>query len=397
MNKPAVILFSVIIIIMAAAMAINCSRSAESAGSSGSAKSTGAIKFYVGSSDGKQEHSIFLCELRPESGEFSLLDSFAGAKVPNYLAFSPGGEYLYAISDEISDQVNNYHSVTSFRINRGNHKLERLNSQSSQGVGPCHVYCSKKGTYLFVANYTGGSVAAFPLSPEGNILPASSVMQSEGTGPVANRQEGPHTHYVSLDRKENFLLSPDLGSDRVLIYKFDHNTGILSPNPSQPFLNMPPGAGPRHLVFNEAGSFIYVVSELNSTVTACRYNEENGTLTRLNSISTVSESHEGTKYPAAIRIHPDGNYIYASTRGDRSSIAVFQLGDNGEFNRIQVMENVPEWPRDFNIDPSGHYLLAAGERSDEIRLYKLDPNSGRLTKTGHSLMINAPGCILFID
>jgi len=372
-------------------MTTNCSRSA------GSKESPATIKFYVGSSDFDLEHSIFLCELDPENGKFSILDSFAGATSPNYLVFSPDKEKLYSVSDKISDQVNNYHSVNSFMVNRADNRLKLLNSQCSQGNGPCHVYCSKKGTYLFTANYYSGSIAVFPLSPEGMIQPASCVIQSDGNGPVAGRQEGPHTHFVILDRNENFLLSPDLGSDRILIYKFDHDKGILSPNPIQPFLKMTAGAGPRHLVFHPSGNFLYVVNELNSTVTACSYNEENGTLSMLKSIITVPESYEGTKYPAAIRIHPDGNYLYASTRGDESSIAVFQLDDKGEFHRIQVIEDVPAWPRDFNIDPSGKYLIAAGERSDEIRLYLVNPESGLLTETENTLKISAPGCILFIE
>ena len=363
--------------------------------SSGESQET--IKFYVGSSDGSLKYSIYLCEMDPAKGEIAVVDSFAGAKSPSYLAFSPNRKHLYSINQEKLDTTSNHMTVSSFSIINENHQLEFLNSQSSEGAGPCHVHCSKKGTYLFTANYASGNIAAFPISKLGELQPASSVAQSSGTGPVKKRQGGPHTHYVSLDLKENYLLSPDLGTDKVLIYKFDHDSGILTPNPAQPFLKLAPGAGPRHLVFHPSGKFVYVANEINATVTACRYNDENGTLTKINTVSTVEESFEGIKYPAAIRIHPNGNFVYASTRGDVSSIAVFQVDEDGEFYRIQVMEDVPSWPRDFNIDPSGQYLLSAGEHSNEIELYKIDNNTGKLSRTNIKTSVPSPGCILYID
>ncbi len=363
----------------------------------GAGESQKPIKFYVGSSNRSLEHSIYLCELDPVKGEMAVVDSFAGARGASYLAFSPKREYLYSINGAKQDSDSKHNSVSSFTINKENHQLEFLNSQSSEGAGPCHVHCSKKGTYLFTANYGSGSVAAFPIAKSGELKPASSVMQSSGTGLVKGRQDGPHTHYVSLDPKENYLLSPDLGTDKVLIYKFDHETGTLTPNPAQPFLKLTPGAGPRHLVFHPTGKFIYVVNEMNATVTACRYDDENGTLTKRNIVSTVEESHEGSKYPAAIRIHPNGKFVYASTRGEKNSIAVFQVDDDGEFYRIQIMNEVPDWPRDFNIDPSGKYLLAAGERSNEIKLYHIDLKTGKLSESEIKLNIPSPGCILYID
>jgi len=356
-----------------------------------------SIKFYSGSYNGKLEYSIFLCELYPEKGEFAILDSFAGAKGPSYLAISPDREYLYSINGERLDTDPKHNSVSSFTINKQNNKLEFLNSQSSEGSGPCHVHCSKDGTFLFTANYGSGSIAAFPISGRGEILPASSVQQSSGKGLIESRQSGPHTHYVSLDPDENYLLSPDLGTDKVLIYEFDHESGLLTPNPAQPFLEMTPGAGPRHLVFHPSGKYVYVANELNSTVTACRYDAENGSLTRLNAVSTVPESYVGAKYPAAVRIYPDGKHVYVSTRGDVSNIAVFEVGDTGELRRIQIVENVPAWPRDINIDPSGKYLLAAGEKSDEIALYLIDQETGELSSTKARVNLPEPGCILYID
>jgi 6-phosphogluconolactonase len=355
-----------------------------------------AIKFYVGSSDGSLEHSIFLCEFDPGSGEFSVLDSFAGAKGPSYLAFSPGKDFIYSIDAKISDPALREMSVSLFNINSENLSLEFVNSQSSRGRGPCHICCSKDGKYIFTANYSSGHSAAFPVQKDGSIEHASSVVIGEGSGPVTNRQKSPHAHMVSLDPKNRFLLVPDLGLDKILIYQFDKESGVLSPNQEQAFLKMEPGSGPRHLVFHPGGEFVYVVNELSSTVTACSYEEERGVLTKLHSVSTVSEDHVGAKHPAAIRISKDGKFVYASTRGEHSKLSVFQVEEDGRIFRIQEVE-VTHWPREFNLDPSGNFLMVAGEKSDEIELYQIDKATGKLNPTESKFGISSPACILYLD
>jgi 6-phosphogluconolactonase len=327
--------------------------------------------------------------------QFTVIDSFAGATGSSYLDLSPDGKYLYAIDKTMTEDRQSM-LVTAFTRDPATNRLTYLNSQPSEGMGPCHVHCSQDGRYLFTSNYTSGNVAAFPLDDRGSILPASSVVESEGTGPVAERQEGPHTHYVTLDLEEKHLLSPDLGADRVLILQFDRETGNLSYSPDQPFFTLIPGSGPRHLVMHPEGIYLYVANELNSTVTACSYDPSRGLITELNSLSTVTASHEGSKYPAAIRISPDGRFVYVSTRGDISSIGVFRVESDGSLSRIQVVEDVPRWPRDFNIDPEGRFVMVAGERSHDLELYYRDDNTGMLTGSGVTLHIPSPGCILFI-
>jgi 6-phosphogluconolactonase len=351
----------------------------------------------VGSSNGKLSHSIYLCALDPETLSFAIVDSFAGARGASYLDIPPGQEYLYAINQEKWSEQSRHASVSSFSIDPVSLALELLNSQSSEGSGICHIHCSKNGEHIFAANYGSGHATALPVNENGEILPASSVVIGEGSGPVENRQGGPHAHQVMLDPGQNFLLVPDLGIDKVLIYAFDAESGTLSPNPAQPHFSLPPGSGPRHLAFHPDGSSLYVVNELNSTLTACSFNGTDGTITLLNTISTVEDTHQGMKYPAAVRVHPNGKYVYASTRGENSCISTFEIRDNGTVSRTQVMEQVPNWPRDFNLDPSGKFMLVAGERAHEIRLYKIDPKTGLLTETSGVLELSAPANILFVQ
>jgi 6-phosphogluconolactonase len=352
------------------------------------------LKFYVGSS-GSQEHSIFLCELNPETGEFARLDSFAGAKGASYLAPSADFKHLYAINQEQSDPETKHSTVTSFMVSPETLALTLINSQSSEGGGICHIHCSRDGKYIFAANYGSGHATALAVN-DGEIMPASSVVIGEGSGPVERRQGGPHAHQVVLDPGQKYLLVPDLGTDKVMIYAFVSSTGLLTPNAQQAFLHLTPGSGPRHLDFHPDGKLLYVVNELNHSLTACRWDPSTGSLEEINTALTVEESHEGMKYPAAVRVHPNGKYVYASTRGENSCISTFSIAEDGSIERIQIMENVPFWPRDFNIDPSGDYLISAGERSNDLRLYTIDQESGLLTETPGSLELPAPANIVFL-
>ena len=352
------------------------------------------IRFLVGSSDRQREHSIYLCELDPANPEFTLIDSFQGASGPSYLAVNQEGTRLYAIDNTVSDPETGEHSVTSFRIERDPFLLEVLNRRSSMGRGPCHLSLNSEGTYLFVANYSSGHTAAYPIGEDGGIMEASAVVRGNGSGPVESRQRSPHAHQAVLDPLERYLLVPDLGADRVFIYEFNRELGSLEKNPLQEGFPLEPGSGPRHLDFHPSGDLVFIVNELNSTVTSCRYDRSAGILTGVETLSTVGPDTE-PGYPAAIRSHPSGNALYASTRDDLSTLAVFHSDEEGWLTRQQVI-TVPYWPRDFNMDPSGRWMLVAGERSGEIRLYGIDGESGELTDTGISTTLPSPGCILFL-
>lgn len=355
------------------------------------------IRFYVGSSNRSLSHSIYLCELDPVKEAFAVLDSFAGTKGGSYLDLSPGEKYLFAINQDHWNQELKHSTVTSFTVDPGTLALHPVNSQSSEGSGICHIYCNEKGDYIFAANYGSGHATTLPVGENGAIAPATSVVIGEGTGPVEGRQQGPHAHQVMLDPGQNYLLVPDLGTDKVMIYAFDSKTGTLTPNPAQPFFKLAPGAGPRHLAFHPDGKSLYIVNEINSTLTACSYNSADGTITEVNTLSTVEASHKGMKYPAAVRVHPNGNFLYASTRGENSCITTFRINSDRSATMIQVMEQVPNWPRDFNVDPSGRFMLVAGERSDEIRLYTIDPEAGLLTATRSIVKLTAPAAVLFVE
>ena len=362
-------------------------------GSGDSGQTADPVHFYVGSSDGKVEHSIYLCELDPVAGTISVVDSFAGAVGPSYLALSPDGKTLYTVDNRSVDPENKSQSVNSFRINKEDHTLQYMNNQSSEGRGPCHLYASEK--HLFVANYNSGHATCIALLPDGRLEFSTTTVAGEGGGPNKSRQEGPHAHQVMLDPSGTFLLVPDLGTDKVMNYVYDQKTGKLTPNPQQAWLELPPGAGPRHLAFDPSGKFVYLLSEMNATLTACSFDGKTGALGIINSASIVKDGFTGNKQAAAVRVHPSGKFVYASNRDEVDNLAVFRVKEDGGIERIQILESIPHWPRDFNISPDGKYLLIAGARSNEIALFRIKQESGELESTLSKISIPVPTCIIF--
>ena len=358
-------------------------------------KSPEKIFFYVGSSDGSIEQSIFLCELDYSSGQASIVDSFPGSKASSYLALSPDKDFIYAIDGTQSDPRKKHSSVASFRVTDPEGRLEMMNRQSSEGRGPCHISCHPDGSHIFVANYSEGSIAAYPLGDDGSISPASDIIQHTGSGPDTRRQTKAYAHHIMPDPDGKYILATDLGADKVFIYKFDQESGKLTPNPEQAFFKTEPGAGPRHLAFHPTQPFLFIVNELNGTLISCSYDQETGRIEEINTVSNLPADFTGNNYPAAVRVHPGGQYVYASNRVGDNSITVFHIKDSGAVERIQVMEDVPAHPRDFNIDPHGKFLLVAGQQGNEIEIFRIDGNTGKLSRTGQKIQMKAPACILF--
>jgi len=357
--------------------------------------SSETVTFYAGSSNGKLEHSIFLCELDPVGMELSVIDSFPGIKGSGYLDLSPDGLTLFATSGVSVPDDEGHNSVASYRVNPEDHSLELINRQSSQGRGNCHVQSSPDGKYVFAANYSSGHATALPVEESGKLKAASSVMKGEGIGPNPKRQEGPHAHMVMMDPEGKFLLVPDLGTDKIMNYSFDGETGILSPNPNQPFLKMEPGSGPRHLAFHPDKNLVFILSEMNATVTACTFDPKSGVLSIINSASIVEDDFTGKLQSAALRVHPNGKFVYASNRDDVSNLTVFSIDSKGDLTQTQIIRDIPYWPRDFNITPDGKFILVAGARSNEIALYKVDPQIGELTGTGEKTALPGITSIVF--
>jgi 6-phosphogluconolactonase len=248
------------------------------------------------------------------------------------------------------------------------------------------------GRFVLVANYSGGNIAVLPVMKGGGLGKALDVKQDSGSGPNRERQEGPHAHSVLLDPSNRHAYSCDLGTDKVMIYDFDSRRGRLTPA-SQPFVSLKPGAGPRHLTFDRAGRHVYILNELDSTVTAFARESKTGALQELKTYPMLPEDFKGENTGADIHLTPDGRFLYCSNRG-HDSIAAFRVdARNGALEAAGHTPTTGKTPRNFAVDPTGRFLLVANQRSDNVVTFRIDPSTGALSPTGHTAEIPSPVCL----
>jgi 6-phosphogluconolactonase len=313
---------------------------------------------------------------------------------PSFLTIDRSRRFLYAVNEvgEYAEKPGG--AVSAFAIDPATRNLRLLNQQATQGADPCHLSVDSKKRTLLVANYTGGNVSVFPLRSDGTLGMVAEVKQHEGAGPK-EQQKRPHAHCVIFDRVERHALAADLGIDKVMIYRFDRANGKLSPA-KQPFAELKAGAGPRHLSFHPSGKFLYVICELDSTMSAFKYNEREGTLTLIDTVSTLPSDFSGTSYCADVHVSPSGEFLYGSNRG-HNSIVVFAIDQRtGKLTLVEHVSTEGDWPRNFTIDPYGRFLLVANQRSDNVVVFSIHPGTGRLTPTGVNEPIPSPVSLKFL-
>ncbi|MCX7887879.1 MAG: beta-propeller fold lactonase family protein, partial [Verrucomicrobiae bacterium] len=312
---------------------------------------------------------------------------------PSFLAIHPNRRLLYAVG-ELADKKGG--AVCAFAIEPSG-KLTLLNQQSSVGAGPCHVNVDKTGKNVLVANYAGGSVAVLPIQSDGCLREASCFIQHVGSSVNPKRQQGPHAHSIFLDAANRFAFAPDLGLDKIMIYRFDADKGVLTPN-DPAFATVAPGSGPRHFAFHPNGRFAYVINELSCTITAFRYDTKRGTLTEIQTVSTLpqGETVQPNYSTAEVVVHPNGKFLYGSNRG-HDTIAVFAIDRrSGKLTPIQHAPVLGQIPRNFNLDPTGRWLLAAHQNSDSVVVFRVDTDTGKLTPTDQRIELGAPVCVKFV-
>jgi 6-phosphogluconolactonase len=352
---------------------------------------------YVGTYTTKQtSKGIYAYRFDSTTGQLTSIGLAAESTDPSFVAVHPNGKYLYAVN-EIGD-FNGAKSgaVSSFAIDRKSGTLKLLNQVSTHGAGPCYVSLDKSGRFLLVANYDGGSVATFVIQNDGSLSLVKGFVQHSGSGVDKERQEAPHAHWIGVSPDNRFALVADLGLDDVMVYKLDDVRGGLTPN-SPPFAEVKPGSGPRHLAFHPNGKFAYLVSEMSSTVTAFSYSAQKGSLSALQTLPMLPKDYSGVREAAEIVVHPSGKFLYASNRGSANSIAAYKIdASKGTLTAAGEFSTKGKIPRNFVIDPTGQFLLAANEDSGNIVVFRIDAATGALTPTGQVEEVPAPVCITFV-
>jgi len=353
--------------------------------------------FYVGTytEEGSKSKGIYAYRYDAATSEITPLGLAAETINPSFVAPHPNGRFLYAVNEVGNYKGPNSGGVSAFSIDQATGKLTFLNEVASRGADPCYITVDKTGKYVLVANYTGGSVAVFPVLADGKLGEASAFVQHTGKGTNPERQEGPHAHSIDLSPDNRFAMVDDLGLDELLVYKFDTSKGSLTPN-DPPYTKIDAGSGPRHFVLRPDGKFAYVISEMGHTVTVFSNDAANGKLTILQTITTLPKDFTGRNDDAEIEVHPSGKFLYASNRGD-DSIAIYAIDQSkGTLTQVAIVHTGGKEPRSFEIDPTGKLLFAENQRSDNIVVFKIDAKTGQLTPTGKVLEVTSPVSLKFV-
>lgn len=349
------------------------------------------VDVYLGTYTSQEgSKGVYRSTLDTETGRLSPPVLVLEANSPSFLEMAPNGRFLYAVCE--SGRTG---TVMACAVDAQTGGLTLLNTQPSQGSGPCHVNVDHAGKNVLVANYGSGSAAVLPIESDGRLGEATAAVQHAGSGVNRQRQQGPHAHSINVSADDRFAFVADLGIDKIMIYKLDVEAGTLTPN-DPAFVEVKPGAGPRHFTFTPDGRYAYVINELDGTVTAFSYDKATGALTEIQTVSTLPSDFDGQNSCAEIRVHPNGRFLYGSNRG-HDSIAVYRIDPaTGKLSLVEHETADIKTPRNFNIDPTGAFCLVANMDGASVVVFRIDQVTGALIPTANKIAIDRPVCIRFL-
>lgn len=326
---------------------------------------------YIGTYTGPKSKGIYVSKFDANTGKIDTPHLAAEIERPSWLTIHPNQRFLYAVS-EIGYGPGADGTMTGFALDPATGGLKKLNTVQTGGGGPCHLAINNSGTTLFVANYGSGSVASFRIQPDGNIGQRIAFVQHHGSSVNQKRQRGPHAHAVVLSADNRYLFVPDLGTDEIVVYAVSADGNLSRVHSAK----LKPGSGPRHFVFHPAGRFAYALNEMGSRVAAFAYDPSKGDLREIQAISTLPADFSGENNSAEIEVDARADFLYATNRG-HNSIAVFALdGKKGTLTEVQRVPTQGKTPRNIRIDPTGRFLLAANQDSDNVVVFRRDATTG---------------------
>jgi 6-phosphogluconolactonase len=346
--------------------------------------------FYIGTyTKDPLQGGIWMSRLNLESGELSPPELAVAASNPSFLTLAPHSPQLFAVEENQEGTVCSY-------LRQSDGKLTFVNRQPSGGNGSCHVEIDRLGKTLFTANYSSGTIASFPILENHSIGAPIQTFDFLKLFSPSDPTVKSHAHGNYMDASNQFLYSCDLGTDTVGIFRFDAEKQTLTPLPSH--AKLPLKSGPRHLVIHSSGKWIYVNTEMGLTIEVFERNLENGSLRQTQKIPLLplGINITGKVSSAEILCHPSGHWIYVSIRG-YDSISVFAVGNDGKLSLIENIPSIVKFPRGMTIDPSGRWLLAAGQKDHRITPFKIDPTTGKLLPTDKFINVESPVCMVFTD
>jgi 6-phosphogluconolactonase len=345
----------------------------------------------VGTYTKTQDNGIFVYRFNSQTGKLELIEKTNQVDNPSYLCLSKNKQFVYAVNE--SGHVNS-DSVSAFKLNEKTGELALINRISANGTHPCYLSTNKKNTVCFVANYTSGNLACYTVGADGVLSELKQLIQHEGKSSNSQRQNEPHIHATVFSIDEQYLFVMDLGTDEVVTYKIDaaSESEILILHTK---IKIKAGSGPRHLVFNSEGTFAYLTLELSGEVAV--FSHSNGQLILVQTIALEAPDFTGEHSAADIHISKDNQYLYATNRGSANTISVFKIDAiNGQLDFIQRNSVKGATPRNFAIDPTGHFVLIANQDTNNIIVFKRNEHSGELSETNENIELDSPVCLKFI-
>ncbi|MEO7976344.1 lactonase family protein [Flavobacterium sp.] len=333
-----------------------------------------------------QSDGIYVYEFDSTTGEFKLKNFSEKVVSPSYLSVSADNKFIYAVNENGTQST-----VSAFSYDSKSGKVKLINKNAALGADPCHLINDSKN--VIAANYSGGSIAVFKKNADGSITEGQQLIQHEGKGPNQARQEKPHVHMLAFSPDKKFVLANDLGLDKVFIYKYNPGAAheILTLKGS---VDVKKGSGPRHFTFSKDGKFVYLIQELDGTLTTFSF-DKNGSLKLVKETSILAKGFTGGTGAAAIKISPDGKFLYVTDRVDANNITVYKILKNGSLELVEQISTLGKGPRDFAIDPTGNYLLVGHQHTNEIIIFKRDKATGELKTTGKKIELCSPVGLVF--
>ncbi len=332
-----------------------------------------------------ESKGIYVYEFDSKTGDFSLKNNTENILNPSYLSVSNDNKFVYSVSE--NDKKS---SVSAFGFNSKSGKLDFINYQNPNGLNPCYIINDDKN--VITANYSSGSISVLGKKNDGSIGEVKQVVQHVGKSINGSRQEAPHAHMVCFSPDKKYVLANDLGTDKVYLYQYNPNVAneVLVLKNAVP---VKPGSGPRHLIFSKDDKYVYLLQELDGTLTSFSYAD--GTLKKVSETTVVASDFKGDIGAADIHISPDGKFLYATNRGTANDISVFKILKNGKLEFVQRTSTLGKGPRNFTIDPTGNFLLVGHQYTNDIVIFKRDSKTGEITDTGKKIALCSPVCLVF--
>jgi len=301
-----------------------------------------------------------------------------GTANPSYLTMDPARRHVYTVNEIKEYDGKPTGVVSSFSFDQDTHTFTLLNIRETGGTDPCYIIVNDKGTHVLTVNYmTGIGIVVYPIAADGRLLNPTASICHYGASVDKIRQTGPHCHSIVLDRQNQYAIVAELGLDKLMVYQTDFGNGTLA---LQHEIPVTPGQGPRHMIFNRAGTKLYLINELGNTIMVFSYNEDTGMLVHLQTVPTITDGFDGFSITADIHMTPDERFLYGSNRG-HNSIVIYKIDfRTGLLDYVGMSPSGGHPPRGFVIDPTGRFMLVCNHDSNCITTFEIHPGTGNLTK-----------------